>query len=818
MAEQADTSPDNEQEVMKTLRELIVGPEKEKIEHIEHKITEIAHPVATVEDVARSLPEAIRLRITQDESLQHALQPVTEQAIQQSVRNNPKPLSDALFPIMGPAIRRSINHTISAMLQSMNQAMEHSFSIRGLRWRIEAMRTGKSFAEVVMLHTLVYRVEQAFIIHRESGLLIAHLATEPEMEEDADLISSMLTAVRDFVRDSFSPDAQADIENLRMGELQLLIDQAPDVTLVLVCRGTVPQELHALMDERLEALQREYGRAFASFDGDTSAFIGIKDTLRPLMVSERQDQEKKSAVPVRALIVLGLLFCGIAGWLGYQSWLNSLWHGYVDRLRVTPGVAVLHAAKEHGHYVLHGLLDAQAMEPRNLLPARLPVEKVEMHWRPYLSLEDEIILRRAVAMLNPPAEVTLTVHDGVLQARGAAPEKWIDLINEKGMQVPGVRQTDIQLRNMDLEPLPDKIQRLLQPPATVQLLLDGLKLRAEGQATESWLAHARQAVETDIPELTSYDDSQVVAVDSPAYLLALARASLKPPASVTLQVDKNRVLHVTGEALTAWLSAARQEAADIPYLASMNTRKLVLLDSPAHIRQLAIKRLKPPASVSLRVSDALVLSAHGEASNAWIARARKRAKTIPYVKAYDDKGVIDPFDRARVLRLARKTLKPPKTIKLDYRGGRLYAGGRADSAWIARAQKLAPGIRGVSVYDDRQVFDPLLRWQEIRQRVRAVHLDFVAGTARVKEEGKALASMASLAEDYDRAKALFASARLEITGISSLYGDRARDIAAGRAQTVGALLARHGVSYLAQQQRIKIVRDEQWGVAFDLVK
>ncbi len=803
---------------MKTLRELIVGPEKEKIEHIEHKITEIAHPVATVEDVARSLPEAIRLRMAQDESLQSVLQPVTEQAIRQSVINNPKPLSEALFPIMGPAIRRSINHTISAMLQSMNQAMEHSFSIRGLRWRFEAMRTGKTFAEVVMLHTLVYRVEQVFIIHRESGLLIAHLATEPEMEEDADLISSMLTAVRDFVHDSFSPDAQADIENLSMGELQLLIAQAPDVMLVLVCRGTVPQELYTLMDERLEALQREYGREFARFDGDTSILIGIKQALRPLLLSKHHGQEKKGAVPVRALIVLGLLFCGVAGWLGYHAWLNSLWHDYVDRLRVTPGIAVLHAAKDHGHYVLYGLLDAQATEPRNLLPARLPVEQVEMHWRPYLSLEDEMILRRAVARLNPPTEVRLMVHDGVLQARGAAPEQWIELINEKGMQVPGVQQTDIQLRNMDLEPLPDKIRRLLRPPATVQLLLDGLKLRAEGKATEHWLAHARQTVKTSIPELVDYDDTQVVAIDSPSYLLALAKARLKPPPGVTLQVDQNRVLHVIGKALTAWLSTARQEAADIPYLASMDTRRLVLLDSPAYLRQLAIKRLQPPPGVSLKVSDALVLSAHGEASSAWIARARKRAKAIPYITAYDDKGVVDPFDRARILRLARDILKPPKTIQLDYRGGRLYAGGRADSTWIVRAQKLAPSIRGVSVYDDRQVFDPLLRWQEIRQRVRAIHLDFIAGTARLKKEEKALASIAELAEDYHRATSLFAGAQLKITGISSIYGERARDIATERAQTAGALLASHGVGYLAQQQRIKIVRNEQWGVAFDLVK
>ncbi|NJM53355.1 MAG: hypothetical protein HC846_08145 [Blastocatellia bacterium] len=55
------------------------------------------------------------------------------------------------------------------MVQSLNQSLEHSISPKGLRWRIEAWQTGKSFAEVVMLNSLIYRVEEVFLIHRETG-------------------------------------------------------------------------------------------------------------------------------------------------------------------------------------------------------------------------------------------------------------------------------------------------------------------------------------------------------------------------------------------------------------------------------------------------------------------------------------------------------------------------------------------------------------------------------------------------------------------------------------------------------------------------
>ena len=61
------------------------------------------------------------------------------------------------------------------MLESLNTTLEHSLSWRSLRWRLDARRTGKSFAEIVLLNTLVYRVEQVFLIHRPSGLLLQHL-------------------------------------------------------------------------------------------------------------------------------------------------------------------------------------------------------------------------------------------------------------------------------------------------------------------------------------------------------------------------------------------------------------------------------------------------------------------------------------------------------------------------------------------------------------------------------------------------------------------------------------------------------------------
>jgi hypothetical protein len=49
-----------------------------------------------------------------------------ESALTASVQRDPRPLADALFPVMGPAIRKAIAHTLASMMETLNHAVEHS--------------------------------------------------------------------------------------------------------------------------------------------------------------------------------------------------------------------------------------------------------------------------------------------------------------------------------------------------------------------------------------------------------------------------------------------------------------------------------------------------------------------------------------------------------------------------------------------------------------------------------------------------------------------------------------------------------------------
>ena len=237
-------SIDTPAEKFAELRTLLVGPEQRQLSALQTRLND---PVAQARAVSLVLPTAVELR-TNDPHLRRALAPTIEEAISTSVRRNPRPLADALFPIIGPAIRKAIAATLSGMLESLNTTLEHSLSWRSLRWRLDARRTGRSFAEIVLLNTLVYRVEQVFLIHRPSGLLLQHLTLPGTSAEDADMVSGMLTAIRDFVQDSFKVSDDEGLQTVKVGDLSVWVEQGPDALLAVVVRGTAPAALRGGVD------------------------------------------------------------------------------------------------------------------------------------------------------------------------------------------------------------------------------------------------------------------------------------------------------------------------------------------------------------------------------------------------------------------------------------------------------------------------------------------------------------------------------------------------------------------------------------------
>lgn len=441
-AARSDESPPDAHETptakFAELRTLLVGPEQRQLRALQ---TRLDDPVTHAREVSRVLPAAVELG-TKDPQLKRALAPTIEETISSSVRRNPQPLADALFPIIGPAIRKAIAATLSGMLESLNTTLEHSLSWRSLRWRLDARRTGKSFAEIVLLNTLVYRVEQVFLIHQPSGLLLQHLSTAGTETQDGDMVSGMLSAIRDFVRDSFHVSGEESVQTLQVGELSVWIEQGPHAMVAAVIRGTAPPDLRVALQQAIEGVHAQYSDLLESFDGEAAKFEGARPLLEACLRQQYRTRERGRVTPAIWIVVAILVFA-LGLWIVVSLRARGRWQGYLDALRGEPGIVVVSATREGGRYVVNGLRDPLARDPASLLPAHgLRTADVMGRWELYQALHPSLVLARARQLLKPPPGAHLQFADGVLSATGAASLAWLETAMRIAPAVPGVTRFD----------------------------------------------------------------------------------------------------------------------------------------------------------------------------------------------------------------------------------------------------------------------------------------------------------------------------------------------------------------------------------------
>jgi outer membrane protein OmpA-like peptidoglycan-associated protein len=416
------------------LRTLLLSPEQTQLDELRDRLDNRA---VQPRDVSRVLPEAFAVRGERDPQLSTVLTPYVENGFVATIRKSPRAIVDAIAPILGPAIRLAIARALQGMTQSFNHSLDESLSVRGLRWRLEAWRTGRSFAEVVLLHTLRYRVEQVFLIHRETGLLLHHVAAEGAVVQDQQVLSGMLTAIQSYVRDSFGASPDQTLDHFRVGEWTVWIEQGSHAYLAGVVRGTPPETLREDFQAALDDIHAQQPDALTHFDGDAAAF---KTTQTYLESCLRAHYEPPPRPSVLKLWILGGAVILLLSWWGvtaYQT--HARWSNLLVELGTEPGMVVTVAKSTMTGYHLEGLRDPLAKDPSAMvIEAGLEPSSIKAVWSPYYSLDPQLVETRAHSMLHSPKTVKLSVEGDTLVATGSASIEWARETRRLATLVPGI--------------------------------------------------------------------------------------------------------------------------------------------------------------------------------------------------------------------------------------------------------------------------------------------------------------------------------------------------------------------------------------------
>jgi OOP family OmpA-OmpF porin len=392
------------------------------------------------------------------------LAPSLESAIKESIAADPEALAESLYPVMGPAIRKSISETLSQMLENMNQLLEQSLSPKSLGWRFKAWRTGRSYAEIVLINTLEYQVEQVFLIHRETSLLIQHLVADMAITKDPDMVSSMLSAIQDYILDSFTVGEGDGLNSMSLGDFSVMIEAGPRALIAAVVRGKPPENLRNTFKVALEDIHQRASSRLQDYSGDPDDYQDLEPMLRRCLRLQRRDQtednDQPRSIPWLALISIAVL-SSIGVWFWFQNYsLDNARQKALTRLSNEPGIVVVDSRVVGDLFVIRGLRDQLAQAPEQVvLEPGTQALPLAFAFDPYLSMDPVIVERRAIKRLQPPASVRLEIQDGTLVVTGMANVSWVESLTQNWRTVAGIDALSIE-ELAELDPLAAEIETL----------------------------------------------------------------------------------------------------------------------------------------------------------------------------------------------------------------------------------------------------------------------------------------------------------------------------------------------------------------------
>jgi OOP family OmpA-OmpF porin len=476
-------SSGNPVEEFEELRGLLLSQEREQLRDLHDRISD---KESRAQDVAGVLPEAVKRTRERGDVLTRALRPAVEGSIRESIETRPQTFVDALHPIIGPLVRRSISERLRRLLQS---------------------------------RTLVYRVEQVFLIHRETRLPLLHVTADSAIAKNSDRVAGMLSTIQDFGRKSLKTGEDAARKEFRAGELQVWIASGRHAYLAAVIRGDPPPDLRTTLEETIEVVHLLKGKAFVNFQGEPVIVEPFRTELEACLRSQYVSK-RSIGRQIGAWTALGGAAAIVIGALVLAARSQAHWRDFLRQLNAQPGIVVTEARKGWiSPSQVTGLHDRSSVDPTGIaLAAKVDPQKVRFHWKEFLALDPASVRKRFADRFGIPPGTNATITDGVLTLSGSAPYEWLEGVRREATLVPGVVSLVERDANVIYNPksVLKRFEEKFDFPKTVRVALVKSTLILSGGAPHTWLTRVRSEG-TSIPGISAVEEKNLIDLDQRAF-------------------------------------------------------------------------------------------------------------------------------------------------------------------------------------------------------------------------------------------------------------------------------------------------------------
>jgi len=221
----------NEKDRLEILKDILFTDDREYFEKIAQRIEHIEKTVEDKERLSANVNPIVKHQLKEfTKSIPHTLGPTITAALKEEVKNHTDEVVDVLFPILGRMIKKYVAQEMRLLSEKVNSQL----GFKGWKSKMKSWFGGVKEEEAILSELSSAKIEQVLLIEKESGLLTASYSRTETIDEE--MISGMLTAIKNFVEDAFGQKNQ-NLEHIEYELYQIHLQSFATYYIAVVISG-----------------------------------------------------------------------------------------------------------------------------------------------------------------------------------------------------------------------------------------------------------------------------------------------------------------------------------------------------------------------------------------------------------------------------------------------------------------------------------------------------------------------------------------------------------------------------------------------------
>jgi hypothetical protein len=125
-------------------------------------------------------------------------------------------------------------------------------------------------------------IEDLFLLYND-GRLIKHYTRRLKPTVDSAILSSMLAAVQDFVKESLTSGEEGNLEEIKIGKMRIFLQKGRYISIAIMIEGEDKEGIESQVKTALWKVETDHEDMLKEWDGDIAAMKPLNDTMTDLL-------------------------------------------------------------------------------------------------------------------------------------------------------------------------------------------------------------------------------------------------------------------------------------------------------------------------------------------------------------------------------------------------------------------------------------------------------------------------------------------------------------------------------------------------------